>query len=109
MPAARRAMPVPLDEQALGLLQDIANRLGDLEVSHAVMADAVGKPGPEGRGGTGLVGQVAQLRVDVQGLLGLKSLGRGVLIGVLVAGAVALLGAGEALKALGGTALLGLH
>jgi hypothetical protein len=106
MSATRRpALVLPFD--ARELLEQVLDKVTDLDTSHQLLSQRVGAPGPEGKGGTGLVGEIAELKVAVKGFSGLRSLVRGILIGAAVAAALVLFGVGGALKVFGTGLLAG--
>lgn len=99
-----RRLPSPvyvLDEQAVEKINATALAVSAMQLT-------MGSYAPDGKAGTGLVGEVANLRGEVQGLVALKNIGRGVLIGAVVAAGVLLLGVAGALRTFGFT-VLGLH
>jgi hypothetical protein len=115
----RRPLPAAIvtrDEEGMfQLLKRISDaveeqgaEISDMKNSHNLMAERLGQVSSDGKGGTGLVGQVIDLRTDVQGFKGLKSLMRGFLIGGAVVAAILLLGVAGALKALGAGVFVGL-
>jgi len=64
----------------------------DMRVQHRALLDAIGKPADDGKGGSGLFGEVLRLKTDVRGLLDLKTKGLGFIGAIVLFGALIILG-----------------
>jgi hypothetical protein len=105
MSASRRVTTIVREEDAT-LVEQILEKVTLLGESHALMEERLGKIGPDGKSGTGLIGDMAELKTEVKSLVGLKNMGRGLLIGIVVAVSIAVAGVEGGFRLLGGSALL---
>lgn len=101
--APRRVVGVTRDDE---LIEQVLEKLTELASGHAVMTERLGIMGPDGKSGTGLIGEVADIKQEVKSLIGLKNMGRGLLIGIVVAVIVSVAGVEGGFRLLGGSALL---
>jgi hypothetical protein len=72
--------------------QEVRDALGGMKSQHEKLLDAIGKPADDGKGGSGLTGQLLRLQADVRGLLDLKTKGMGVFLAVMFFGALIVAG-----------------
>lgn len=82
MPARARPVAVhePADDPVMQLLGQVAGDITDMKTDHAVMKAALGKPSEDGKGGTGVVGDVIQLKRQVNRAMILGALAAGILL-----------------------------
>jgi len=71
---------------------EVRDAMGDMRVQHRALLDAIGKPADDGKGGSGLFGEVLRLKTDVRGLLDLKTKGLGFIGAIVLFGALIILG-----------------
>jgi len=64
----------------------------EMKAQHEALLTAIGKPADDGKGGSGLFGEVLRLKSDVQGLLALKTKGMGFIGAIVMFGALIILG-----------------
>lgn len=98
---APQRMPAPvyvLDEAAVEKINSTSEAVAAIQLTLGVYS-------PDGKAGTGLVGQVVEMRGEVNRLVALRNMGRGFLAGAVVVAAIAMLGLADAIKAIGFTAL----
>ena len=72
--------------------QEVREALISMKTQHEKMLDAIGKPADDGKGGSGLFGEVLRLKTDVRGLLDLKTKGLGFIGAIVLFGALIVLG-----------------
>jgi len=68
--------------------QEVRDNMGKMQRQHEALMDAIGHASDDGKGGSGLLGEVMRLKSDVRGLLDLKTKGMGFIAAVGLAGAV---------------------
>ena len=71
---------------------EVRDAMEDMRVQHRALLDAIGKPADDGKGGSGLFGEVLRLKTDVRGLLDLKTKGLGFIGAIVLFGALIVLG-----------------
>ncbi len=71
---------------------EVRDNMGKMQRQHEALMDAIGKPADDGKGGSGLFGEVLRLKSDVKGLLDLKTKGLGFIGAVVLFGALIVLG-----------------
>jgi hypothetical protein len=71
---------------------DTHTLLADLKEQITRLSERVGEPAPDGRGGTGLIGDVASVKADVAALKSLRDRGLGALAAITLLGAILVLG-----------------
>lgn len=64
----------------------------EMRQQHATLIAAIGKAADDGKGGSGLFGEVMRLKNDVRGLLDLKTKGLGFIGAIVLFGALIVLG-----------------
>jgi hypothetical protein len=71
---------------------EVRDALAAMKTQHEKMLDAIGKASDDGKGGSGLLGEVMRLKTDVRGLLDLKTKGLGFIGAIVLFGALIVLG-----------------
>ena len=71
---------------------EVRDGMAEMQLQHAALIAAIGKPADDGKGGTGLFGEVLRLKNDVRGLLDLKTKGMGFIGAIVLFGALIILG-----------------
>jgi hypothetical protein len=71
---------------------EVRDALGLMKSQHEALLNAIGKASDDGKGGSGLTGQLLRLQADVRGLLDLKTKGMGVFLAVMFFGALIVAG-----------------
>lgn len=72
--------------------QEVRDNMGKMQRQHEALMDAIGKPADDGKGGSGLFGEVMRLKSDVRGLLDLKTKGMGFIGAIVLFGSLIFLG-----------------
>jgi hypothetical protein len=72
--------------------QEVRDNMGKMQRQHEALMDAIGKPADDGKGGSGLFGEVLRLKSDVKGLLDLKTKGLGFIGAIVLFGSLIVLG-----------------
>jgi len=72
--------------------QEVRDALAGMKSQHEALLTAIGKPADDGKGGSGLFGEVLRLKSDVKGLLDLKTKGMGFIGAIVMFGALIILG-----------------
>lgn len=87
--------PVPYDrnyEDLEAFRAEVRSGMEEMRAQHAALIAAIGKPADDGKGGSGLFGEVLRLKSDVKGLLDLKTKGMGFIGAIVMFGALIILG-----------------
>jgi len=71
---------------------EVRDALGFMKSQHDALLNAIGKASDDGKGGSGLTGQLLRLQADVRGLLDLKTKGMGVFLAIMFFGALIVAG-----------------
>jgi hypothetical protein len=71
---------------------EVRDGMEEMRQQHAVLIAAIGKVSDDGKGGSGLLGEVMRLKTDVRGLLDLKTKGLGFIGAIVLFGALIILG-----------------
>jgi len=78
--------------EAAEFREEIRGAVHELQSQHKAMLDAIGTPSADGKGGTGLLGELLRLKADVRGLLDLKTKGMGFVAAIVVFGTIIITG-----------------
>ena len=65
---------------AVGLIDEIGEMRGD----HALMKERLGRRSDDGKGGTGLIGDMVEMKAQMASLMSLKTLGVGAFGGIIL-------------------------
>jgi hypothetical protein len=71
---------------------EVRHGMEEMRAQHATLIAAIGKAADDGKGGSGLFGEVLRLKTDVRGLLDLKTKGLGFIGAIVLFGALIVLG-----------------
>lgn len=72
--------------------QEVRDALAAIRQEHAALLNAIGKASDDGKGGSGLTGQLLRLQTDVRGLLDLKTKGIGAFTALMFFGVLIMAG-----------------
>ena len=71
---------------------EVRDGMEEMRQQHAALISAIGHASDDGKGGSGLLGEVMRLKNDVRGLLDLKTKGMGFIGAIVLFGALIILG-----------------
>lgn len=80
------------EESLRGLYADHARLMEERAALLERLTNAIGERSPDGKGGTGLVGEIARLQRDMAELIALKNQGVGIIVAVSIFGVLIVLG-----------------
>lgn len=80
------------EESIRGLQADDARLMPDRDALLERLTNAIGERSPDGKGGTGLVGEIARVQRDLAELIALKNQGIGLIIAISIFGVLIVLG-----------------
>jgi hypothetical protein len=91
--AMRPSDPYDRDHEDLeAFRQEVREALAAMKSQHEALLNAIGKPSDDGKGGSGLTGQLLRLQTDVRGLLDLKTKGIGAFTALMFFGVLIMAG-----------------
>lgn len=91
------------DDQAPPWAVKLIEEIGEMRGDHELMKQTLGRRSDDGKGGTGLVGDMIEMKTQLGGLMSLKAHGVGLIAGVVLVMAIVLFGFKGALAALLGS------
>jgi len=80
------------DDAAPPWAVELINQVGEISKHQALMKQTLGEQSEDGKGGKGLVGDVAAMKLKMDGLMSLKAQGIGLIAGVVLVLAIVLFG-----------------
>lgn len=80
------------EESIRGLHANHARLMQERDPLLERLTNAIGERSPDGKGGTGLVGEIARLQRDMAELIALKNQGVGIIVAVSIFGVLIVLG-----------------
>ena len=79
-------------EQLEEFRDEVREGMAAMKAQHVALLQAIGHVSDDGKGGSGLMGEVMRLKTDVRGLLDLKTKGMGFVGAVVLFGSLIFLG-----------------